>query len=52
MRTAAIVFILFFSVSSAGWSKTYEWVDEKGTVNFTQDYKAIPEKYRDRVKER
>lgn len=52
MRATAIVFILFFSLSSMGWAKTYEWVDEKGTVNFTQDYKSIPEKYRDQVKER
>ncbi len=52
MRAAAIVFIIFFSVSSTGWSKTYEWVDDKGTVNFTQDYQAVPEKYRDGVKER
>ena len=51
MRVAVIVFILFF-VSSAGWAKTYEWVDEKGTVNFTQDYNSVPEKYRDKVKER
>ncbi len=51
MRVAAVVFVLFF-VSSTGWGKTYEWVDEKGTVNFTQDYGSIPEKYRDRVKEK
>ena len=51
MRVAVIVFILFF-VSSAGWAKTYEWVDEKGTVNFSQDYNSIPEKYRDQVKEK
>ena len=32
--------------------KTYRWVDEKGTENFTQDYGSIPGKYRDQVKEK
>jgi hypothetical protein len=30
----------------------YQWVDEKGTVHFTDDFNQIPEKYQDQVKER
>ncbi len=33
-------------------SQIYKWVDEKGTVHFTQDPSTIPEKYRDKVKSR
>ena len=46
----AICIILVFPLTC--WAKTYEWVDEKGTVNFTQDYNSVPEKYRGQVKER
>ncbi len=51
MRGAAIVFIIIL-IFSTGWAETYRWVDEKGTVNFTQDYVSIPEKYRNQVKEK
>jgi hypothetical protein len=36
----------------AGSQETYQWVDEKGTVHFTDDFGQIPEKYQDQVKER
>ncbi len=48
MRVAAILLIIF--IASTGWAETYRWVDEKGTENFTSDYRSIPEKYRDQVK--
>lgn len=36
--------ILFaFSIS---WAETYKWVDENGTVHFTQDFNSIPERFR------
>ena len=39
--------ILFaFSIS---WAETYKWVDENGTVHFTQDLGSIPERFRDRA---
>jgi len=41
--------ILFGSVSS---QEIYQWVDEKGTVHFTDDPSLIPEKYQDQVQER
>jgi len=39
--------ILFaFSIS---WAETYKWIDENGTVHFTQDSSSIPERFRDRA---
>lgn len=32
--------------------EVYRWVDEKGTVSFTDDYSTIPEKYRQQVEKR
>jgi hypothetical protein len=50
MRVALILLILL--PSSMGLAETYRWVDEKGTINFTQDYESVPGKYRDQVKEK
>jgi hypothetical protein len=50
MRIPVILLIIF--ISSTCLAETYRWVDEKGTINFTQDYGSIPEKYRDQVKEK
>jgi len=36
----------------AGGQETYQWVDEKGTVHFTDDIGQVPEKYQDQVKEK
>ena len=47
MKVALILFIIF--IASTGRAETYRWVDEKGTENFTSDYRSIPEKYRDQV---
>jgi len=33
-------------------AEMYKWVDEKGTVHFTDDISSIPEKYREDVEER
>jgi len=43
-RWMMMLCILFsFSIS---WAETYKWVDEKGTVHFTQDFNSIPERFR------
>jgi hypothetical protein len=50
-----MVFILVAMITLpfvAGGQETYQWVDEKGTVHFTDDFGQIPEKYQDQVKER
>jgi len=36
----------------AAGQETYQWVDEKGTVHFTDNFSQIPEKYRDQVKKK
>jgi len=39
-----VLCVLFaFSIS---WAETYKWVDENGTVHFTQDFNSIPQKFR------
>jgi len=54
MKTMVIVLLItlfgslpIFQLSHA--VEIYKWVDEKGTVHFTQDPTTIPEKYRDQV---
>jgi hypothetical protein len=41
--------LMIFKPSHA---EIYKWVDEKGTIHFTEDPSTIPEKYRDKVKSR
>jgi hypothetical protein len=33
-------------------AETYSWVDDSGTYNFTEDFSAIPKKYRKKAKKR
>jgi hypothetical protein len=50
-----MVFILVGMITLpfvAGGQETYQWVDEKGTVHFTDDFGQIPEKYQDQVKKK
>jgi peptidoglycan hydrolase CwlO-like protein len=39
---------LFFSALAFG-QEVYKWVDEKGTVHFSDDLGQVPEKYRNRI---
>ncbi len=41
-----LVILLVMVVSPAAYADMYKWVDEKGTVHFTDDVSKIPEKYR------
>ncbi len=45
-----LLVVLVFSSPVSG--QLYEWVDEKGSVNFTDDPDRIPAKYRNRAKPR
>lgn len=45
--TVLLTLILFAVPVTAA---TYKWVDDKGTVNFTEDYGKIPKKYRKKAK--
>ncbi len=31
-------------------AETYKWIDDRGTVNFTEDYSQIPKKYRKKAR--
>lgn len=37
---------------SSLFAETYTWIDAQGTVNFTENYSNIPEKYRKKVRMR
>lgn len=39
-------------VVSFGYGQTYRWVDEKGTVHFSDDLSTIPDKYREEIETR
>lgn len=44
-----LFFLLFLFVGSPAYGDVYKWVDEKGTLHFTDDLSKIPEKYRPEV---
>jgi len=46
----ALIFVpaVFFSHAK----EVYKWVDEKGTVHFSEDESSIPEKYRDQTEKK
>jgi len=46
MRFIILLFILLTTFVPSGYAEMYKWVDEKGTVHFTDDLSSIPEKYR------
>jgi len=46
MRYAFLFVILLVVAGSPAYAEMYKWVDEKGTVHFTDDFSKIPEKYR------
>jgi hypothetical protein len=49
MNKLLIFLILLFFISPAYAHTFYKWVDEKGAVNYTDDYNNIPPSYRNRV---
>jgi len=54
-RIAMVLSIVIFSfllIFQTAHAEIFKWVDEKGTVNFTEDPATIPEKYREKVKSR
>ncbi len=46
MRHAFLFVILLVAVGFPAYAEMYKWIDEKGTVHFTDDLSKIPEKYR------
>jgi clan AA aspartic protease (TIGR02281 family) len=48
MRIIIFTIVIILAVLvSASYGEMYKWVDEKGTVHFTDDLSKIPEKYRE-----
>ncbi len=46
MRLVIPLIILFAALVPSSYGEMYRWVDEKGTVHFTDDLSNIPEKHR------
>jgi len=43
--------LLMFSFPALG-QEVYKWIDEKGTLHFTDDLTLVPEKYRDQIEKK
>ncbi len=46
MRLAILLMMMLVVLVPSSYGEMYKWVDEKGTVHFTDDLSSIPEKYR------
>jgi clan AA aspartic protease (TIGR02281 family) len=46
MKSILLVTIVLIALALPAGAEMYKWVDEKGTVHFTDDPSMIPEKYR------
>jgi hypothetical protein len=45
--------LILFLVYSPSWAeKVYKWVDEKGTVHFSEDESNVPKEYRERAEKK
>ncbi len=49
MRWLVLIPVMILLTSTLQAHTFYKWVDEKGTVNYTDDYNSIPPTYRNRV---
>jgi clan AA aspartic protease (TIGR02281 family) len=52
MKFLLLIFIFLTVVVPSSYGEMYKWVDEKGTVHFTDDLSSIPEKYRQDAEDR
>ena len=50
MKNLLILLILFMFTVPAYAATIYKWVDDKGVINFTDDYSKVPSAFRNRVK--
>ncbi len=50
MKKLLILLVLLMFAAPAYGTTIYKWVDEKGVINFTDDYTRVPPTFRDRVK--
>jgi clan AA aspartic protease (TIGR02281 family) len=47
MRFLISLIIVLAVLAASSYGEMYKWMDEKGTVHFTDDLSSIPEKYRE-----
>ncbi len=47
-----LAMIILATIVPSSYGEMYRWVDEKGTVHFTDDLSSIPEKYRQGIETR
>jgi clan AA aspartic protease (TIGR02281 family) len=52
MRKTFFLLAILIALVLPASAEMYKWVDEKGTVHFTDDISSIPEKYLENVEER
>jgi len=52
MTYAFVLAVVFVVAVFPAYAEMYKWVDEKGTVHFTDDPSKVPEKYRSDVESR
>jgi hypothetical protein len=51
MKIISLLLSLSFFLSTPAFSQVYKWIDEKGSVHFTDDVTKIPEQYRSRTEQ-
>jgi hypothetical protein len=53
MRLILLIFVifLFLFITNPGYAQVFKWIDEKGSVHFTDDITKIPEKYRQAIEQ-
>ena len=52
MKLILLFIVILVVLVSSSYGEMYKWVDEKGTVHFTDDIANIPEKYRQDIETR
>jgi len=52
MRSLLLLIIILGVWAASSYGEMYKWVDEKGTVHFTDDLSTIPEKYHEEAETR
>src|SRR4030042_2231818 len=50
--TAIAIFLGHFMILPFASAEVFKWVDDKGTIHFTEDESNIPEKYRQQTEKR
>ncbi|MGA7827274.1 MAG: DUF4124 domain-containing protein [Geobacteraceae bacterium] len=50
MKLTVVFFMLFIGFSVIAHAEIYQWVDNHGVVNFTDNFDSVPKKYQNKVK--